>query len=43
MKTPHIDVKPYALALQTPYRWSKGTQHVRSGLILRLADGAHVG
>lgn len=35
-----IAVKPYLLRLQTPYRWSKGTQHHRAGLILRLqADG----
>ncbi|WP_028604682.1 mandelate racemase/muconate lactonizing enzyme family protein [Ottowia thiooxydans] len=31
-----IEVKPYRLALQTPYRWSKGTQHHRMGAILRL-------
>ncbi len=39
-----IEVKPYRLALQTPYRWSKGTQHHRMGAILRLQgpDG-HVG
>lgn len=39
-----IEVKPYRLALQTPYRWSKGTQHHRMGAILRLesSDG-HVG
>ena len=38
-----MEVRPYRLALQTPYRWSKGVQHHRSGLILRLQDGAHVG
>jgi o-succinylbenzoate synthase len=38
-----IEVKPYNLALQTPYRWSKGTQHHRAGLILRLAHGGLVG
>lgn len=38
-----IAVRPYRLALQTPYRWSKGTQHHRSGLILRLAHGGLVG
>lgn len=31
-----IEVKPYRLRLQTPYRWSKGTQHHRLGAILRL-------
>jgi len=39
-----IEVKPYHLPLQTPYRWSKGTQHHRAGAILRLDDGeGHVG
>ena len=31
-----LEMKPYRLALSTPYRWSKGTQHVRTGIILRL-------
>ncbi len=36
-----IAVKPYRLRMQTPYRWSKGIQHVRAGLILRAdLDGA---
>jgi o-succinylbenzoate synthase len=36
-----IDVKPYRIRLITPYRWSKGEQHDRSGLILRADfDGA---
>lgn len=39
----HIEIRPYNLRLQTPYRWSKGTQHHRAGLILRLQQGAHVG
>ncbi|MCC6198244.1 MAG: hypothetical protein IT518_27645 [Burkholderiales bacterium] len=38
---PSIEIKPYRLALATPYRWAKGTQHYRSGLILRAdLDGA---
>ena len=39
----HIEVRPYRLALQTPYRWSKGVQHHRAGLILRLAKSGLVG
>lgn len=36
-----IAVKPYRLRMQTPYRWSKGIQHERAGLILRAdLDGA---
>lgn len=31
-----LEMKPYVLALDTPYRWSKGTQHSRTGVILRL-------
>lgn len=44
MAASFIEVKPYRLQLQTPYRWSKGTQHHRLGAILRLQgpDG-HVG
>jgi o-succinylbenzoate synthase len=38
-----IEIKTYDLALQTPYRWSKGTQHSRKGLILRLEDGGATG
>ncbi len=38
-----IEVRPYRLALQTPYRWSKGVQHHRAGLILRLERGGLVG
>lgn len=37
----HVEVKPYRLPMKTPYRWSKGVQMVRSGLILRAdLDGA---
>jgi len=36
-----IDVYPFDLPLATPYRWSKGTQHSRAGLIFRVdLDGA---
>jgi o-succinylbenzoate synthase len=36
-----IEVKPYRLRLATPYRWSKGVQHYRAGLIVRAdLDGA---
>jgi L-alanine-DL-glutamate epimerase-like enolase superfamily enzyme len=36
-----VEVKPYRLKLQTPYRWSKGIQHYRAGLIVRADfDGA---
>ena len=38
-----IEVKPYRLKLRTPYRWSKGTQYERTGLILRLQRDMHVG
>ncbi len=43
MTDTRIDIRPYRLALQTPYRWSKGTQVHRSGLILRIAHGGQVG
>lgn len=38
-----IEIKPYSLRLQTPYRWSKGIQHHRHGLILRARLGASIG
>lgn len=38
-----LEVRPYSLALQVPYRWSKGTQYCRKGLIMRLQSGEHVG
>ena len=38
-----IEVRPYRLKLRTPYRWSKGTQYERTGLILRLQRDMHVG
>jgi o-succinylbenzoate synthase len=43
MAKPHgsISFKPYRLKLQTPYRWSKGEQLHRAGLIVRTDfDGA---
>ena len=41
--TAELQVEPYRLALQTPYRWSKGTQHHRAGLIVRARIDGHVG
>ena len=38
-----IEVQTYTLALSTPYRWSKGTQDKRLGLILRLQRGTITG
>jgi o-succinylbenzoate synthase len=36
-----LEIKPYRCRLQTPYRWSKGIQEFRAGLILRAdIDGA---
>ncbi|MBC8452134.1 MAG: o-succinylbenzoate synthase [Rhodospirillaceae bacterium] len=35
-----IDIKAYSLPLTTPYRWAKGAQTTRGGLIIRMeADG----
>lgn len=41
--TDDLRIKPYRLDLQTPYRWSKGTQHQRAGLILRATIDGSVG
>ncbi len=38
-----VDVRPYALPLRIPYRWSKGVQHVRSGAIVRVQLGEAIG
>lgn len=39
--TPEFEIIPYSQALSTPYRWSKGVQHRRGGLLLRVEiDGA---
>ncbi len=36
-----LDARPYRLPLRVPYRWSKGVEHARAGLIVRCAvDGA---
>lgn len=36
-----ILVRPYALPLRIPYRWSKGVHHQRAGLLIRIEiDGA---
>jgi o-succinylbenzoate synthase len=35
-----IDIRPYALPLSVPYRWSKGVQHERCGVVVGIAlDG----
>lgn len=31
-----IEITPYALPLAVPYRWSKGVQHERTGVIVRI-------
>lgn len=36
-------IKPYNQQLQIPYRWSKGTQYVRRGLIIKAQIGNHIG
>ncbi len=38
-----IEFKPYHLRLAVPYRWSKGVQHYRDGLIARAEFGGEVG
>ena len=38
-----IEIRPYALPLATPYRWSKGEQTTRGGLIHRIEISGHVG
>lgn len=36
-----LSIKPYVQQLQVPYRWSKGTQYVRRGILVRAEwDGA---
>src|SRR5690606_36001309 len=30
-----LSIKPYVQQLQVPYRWSKGTQYVRRGILVR--------
>ncbi|MCV0394320.1 MAG: hypothetical protein K5872_13605 [Rhizobiaceae bacterium] len=42
MTTP-IAIFPYSQALSTPYRWSKGTQHRRGGLLVRVEIDGNVG
>jgi L-alanine-DL-glutamate epimerase-like enolase superfamily enzyme len=41
--TDHLQIKPYSQALKTPYRWSKGVQHVRTGFLVRAELSGHVG
>jgi len=38
-----IEFKSYHLRLAVPYRWAKGVQHFRDGLIVRAAIGGEVG
>jgi len=38
-----IVIRPYSLPLATPYRWSKGEQTTRGGLIHRIEISGHVG
>ncbi len=38
-----IEITPYSLPLATPYRWSKGEQTTRGGLIHRIEISGHVG
>jgi len=38
-----IDIHPFSLPLTTPYRWSRGKQTVRGGLIVRMEKDGHVG
>lgn len=36
-----VEFRTYAVPLRTPYRWAKGTQHERRGLLVRVGvDGA---
>jgi o-succinylbenzoate synthase len=41
--TSRIEIEPYRLRLAVPYRWSKGSQHFRAGLILRAEVAGAVG
>jgi L-alanine-DL-glutamate epimerase-like enolase superfamily enzyme len=43
MRGAPIEIKPYRLPLAVPYRWSKGTQNQRAGLIVRAVVGRGVG
>lgn len=38
-----VSFKPYSLPLQTEYRWAKGVQHRRGGLIVRAEVAGAVG
>jgi len=38
-----LSIKPYAQPLAVPYRWSKGVQHVRCGLLVRAQYHGAVG
>lgn len=38
-----LQLKPYNQELKVPYRWSKGTQYVRRGFLVRAEIDGHVG
>ncbi|MGB6103856.1 MAG: enolase C-terminal domain-like protein [Pusillimonas sp.] len=38
-----LQLKPYNQQLKVPYRWSKGTQYVRRGFLVRAEIDGHVG
>lgn len=38
-----LHIKPYSQALKTPYRWSKGVQHSRTGFLVRAELDGYVG
>lgn len=38
-----LQLKPYNQHLKVPYRWSKGTQYVRRGFLVRAEIDGHVG
>ncbi|MBP6018579.1 MAG: o-succinylbenzoate synthase [Burkholderiaceae bacterium] len=38
-----LQLKPYTQHLKVPYRWSKGTQYVRRGFLVRAEIDGHIG
>src|SRR5689334_14177691 len=38
-----IEIRPYAVPLNTPYRWSKGVQHERCGVIVGIDLAGAIG
>jgi o-succinylbenzoate synthase len=43
MNMARIEIRPYALPLSVPYRWSKGVQHERCGVIVGIALDGGIG